>query len=310
MEEEKAAGSLKIFETIEDRWAAEEIVRVKSRQLALDRTLALNLPPSITLKRALEHLGERAASLYRTELHQLEETFGSDLPRFTGCASALYWQATFEGACWFEVSIAEGTILDNEYTRNQVTPRGYLERNGGSASALVNVPIPEQKNLLEALGASDEPWYPAVMLHPDGPKLDGVLSAVACLFFNQADALAAGGGPFTEVLDLVSEAFDLRGQSDSFSMWDGALTMAREDPHFQSELRSAQARKAALARLSLDPKQRDKAFVKECWEAWQNNREKYRTQAAFARDMLEKCDHVLDQRTIENWCRDWSRNQS
>ncbi len=69
----------------------------------------------------------------------------------------------------------------------------------------------------------------------------------------------------------------------------------------------AQARAGALARLRKDPKQLDKALVRECWEAWQAKPESYPTQAAFARDMLTKCAHLVNTRTVEDWCREWGK---
>jgi hypothetical protein len=54
-----------------------------------------------------------------------------------------------------------------------------------------------------------------------------------------------------------------------------------------------------------DPKQRNKAFVRDCWEAWQKHPSNYKGKAAFARDMLDKCEHLESTKTIEDWCRRW-----
>ncbi|MDR5171579.1 hypothetical protein IHQ56_07105 [Methylobacillus flagellatus] len=68
-----------------------------------------------------------------------------------------------------------------------------------------------------------------------------------------------------------------------------------------------QARENALKRLANDPKQKDKEFVKSCWEAWQENKNHYASKAAFSRDMLEKCEHLTSQKKIEDWCRTWEK---
>jgi hypothetical protein len=65
------------------------------------------------------------------------------------------------------------------------------------------------------------------------------------------------------------------------------------------------ARAGAAARYAKDPKQREKGFVKQCWLDWQSNPQSYRSKAAFARDMLDKCSHLTSQKKIEDWCRDW-----
>lgn len=74
---------------------------------------------------------------------------------------------------------------------------------------------------------------------------------------------------------------------------DEQLTNARK--HF--------AYHAAIEKLKRDPKQREKLFVLECWTDWQQNSSNYKSKAAFARDMLNKCEHLTSQKKIEDWCR-------
>jgi hypothetical protein len=70
---------------------------------------------------------------------------------------------------------------------------------------------------------------------------------------------------------------------------------------------SESARKKAMERHAKDPKQVEKKFVFECWEEWQRKPENYSGQAAFARDMLNKCKELTSQKKIEDWCRDWKK---
>ena len=65
------------------------------------------------------------------------------------------------------------------------------------------------------------------------------------------------------------------------------------------------AKTGALAKLAADPKQKDKAMVRECWDAWQKQPDRYRGKAAFARDMLDKFENLESQPVIERWCREW-----
>lgn len=65
------------------------------------------------------------------------------------------------------------------------------------------------------------------------------------------------------------------------------------------------AYQAVIEKLKRDPKQREKKFVRECWDTWQQNPESYKSKAAFARDMLTKCEHLESQKKIEDWCRAW-----
>jgi hypothetical protein len=68
---------------------------------------------------------------------------------------------------------------------------------------------------------------------------------------------------------------------------------------------STKARLNAIKRHSEDPKQQDKALVKECWEDWQKQPKRYKGKAAFARDMRDKFPNLESQAVIEKWCRDW-----
>ena len=72
-----------------------------------------------------------------------------------------------------------------------------------------------------------------------------------------------------------------------------------------NEVQRQNSYNGAMERHRLDPKKKEIEFVKECWGQWQLKPEKYRTKAAFARDMLNKCEHLISQKTIEDWCREW-----
>lgn len=60
-------------------------------------------------------------------------------------------------------------------------------------------------------------------------------------------------------------------------------------------------------RRETDPKTAQKAQVRQCWCAWQLTPKSYRTKAAFARDMLDKYEHLKSQKKIEDWCREWEK---
>jgi len=67
--------------------------------------------------------------------------------------------------------------------------------------------------------------------------------------------------------------------------------------------------KGGFARHKNDPKSKDKDFVCMCWRDWKKNPKKYKSKAAFARDMLDKCLHLESTKTIENWCREWEKSE-
>ena len=58
------------------------------------------------------------------------------------------------------------------------------------------------------------------------------------------------------------------------------------------------AQERARKRHAKDPRQTDKAKVRECWEAWRGKPSNYPSKAAFARDMLEKYENLKSQKKI------------
>ncbi len=70
------------------------------------------------------------------------------------------------------------------------------------------------------------------------------------------------------------------------------------------------ARNAVAAKLANDPRQDEKQFIRECWQDWQRGKSHYTSKAAFARDMIEKVEHLTSTKKIEDWCREWEKAHS
>ncbi|HZV97494.1 MAG TPA: hypothetical protein VFF74_00750 [Methylophilaceae bacterium] len=75
---------------------------------------------------------------------------------------------------------------------------------------------------------------------------------------------------------------------------------------------STNAIKAALKRWDQDPKKQEKLFIYDCWTVWQEEPERYKSKAAFARAMLSSPNikHLTSQKKIEDWCREWEKSSS
>lgn len=101
----------------------------------------------------------------------------------------------------------------------------------------------------------------------------------------------------------------LKGVEDSLNMWRDLLDQLIPF----GEARSKLASEGGAARAANDPKQKEKGFVFQCWQDWQksktaeNPKGTYSSKAAFARDMLEKYEHLISQKKIEDWCREWEK---
>ena len=90
------------------------------------------------------------------------------------------------------------------------------------------------------------------------------------------------------------------------------LQFAQREQAIVKQTRSEMAKIGALAKLADDPKQREKAQVRECWEDWQRTplnfqgKRKYKGKEAFAKDMLDKYGSLESAQVIARWCRDWA----
>jgi|GEM_PF-3434314 len=69
------------------------------------------------------------------------------------------------------------------------------------------------------------------------------------------------------------------------------------------------ARMGAMARHASDPKQMEKALVKQHWENWEAKPYLYKTQIAFALDMCEKHKNLDSPETIKRWVRAWEKEK-
>lgn len=69
--------------------------------------------------------------------------------------------------------------------------------------------------------------------------------------------------------------------------------------------RSDKSRAAARSRHEKSEASADKRLVEACWLEWKSHPGRYRSQDAFALDMLSKCSVVISEQTVKRWCREW-----
>ncbi len=85
------------------------------------------------------------------------------------------------------------------------------------------------------------------------------------------------------------------------------FTGGPHDPKSIAELRSQFARKGAVTKLANSPKQKEKQQVRECWDDWQKDPNRYKSKEEFADDMRLKYLNLKSQRVITRWCLEWER---
>lgn len=67
------------------------------------------------------------------------------------------------------------------------------------------------------------------------------------------------------------------------------------------------AKKSVQVKLSRDPKQVEIKNIRKEWNNWQKSPDKYPGAAEFARQMLNKCNHLKSTKHIENLCSEWKK---
>lgn len=93
-------------------------------------------------------------------------------------------------------------------------------------------------------------------------------------------------------------------QKDQYRLSAERTEAIRKDAEFTENQRKKAAQNAEK-RHAKDPKRSEKDFIFDCWKLWQEKPQQYKSKAAFARAMLDKCEHIVSQKKIEDWCREW-----
>ena len=148
--------------------------------------------------------------------------------------------------------------------------------------------------LNESAGDLWEQW----LAHPEGKareKLSGALVALA------HDPEITVSPLCVEFLNLILKISPADPEAENLFDLVNLLT-----PYFNRR----QAQSGAAAKIAIDPKQIEKAMVRECWDEWQKQPDRYQGKAEFARDMLTKFENLKSQPVIANWCRTWDKENA
>lgn len=82
--------------------------------------------------------------------------------------------------------------------------------------------------------------------------------------------------------------------------------------------RTKRAKKNRQVGIEKNPKRVELEIVKDCWNKWQENPSRYKTNTAFAKDMLKKFEpedpaeqskHLNSEKYITTKCTEWSREK-
>lgn len=78
-------------------------------------------------------------------------------------------------------------------------------------------------------------------------------------------------------------------------------------PEVMARVESKRQSERAKRRHENSAKHQEVLFVHECWMRWQQSPNDYEGKEAFARAMLDKCEHLVSSKHITTLCRNWER---
>jgi hypothetical protein len=115
--------------------------------------------------------------------------------------------------------------------------------------------------------------------------------------------------------ELGTDCLDIEELDEALSFHEAAraaleLCMLADNQSSFEKAKSELAKQAVKAKLLNSPKQKAKEFIKDCWLTWQEEPERYKSKAEFAREMLkqEQCKSLVSQIKITDWCRGWEKS--
>lgn len=271
---------------------------------AFDTVQKMDLPATIDLEGDLFSLGPKMQKRAAKLSENIKESYGNQAPAFVALALKMYWFSAWSAAYWFDESIKDGTITGNASVRCHDTAESYVdEEEVGCAYTLFNELSQIDSNVPMFMDAT----------FTEQPTLENILEAMALYWLHQANK-AARSSNLMESMDYIHEAYDAFSLQDINRMWNDAERLTKENMAESDEVikiaHSNMAKKGALARLRNDRRQSEKQFILECWRDWRADKHKYRSKAAFARDMIEKCERLTSTKKVEDWCREWEKEDS
>ncbi len=264
-------------------------VKLQSSTTALKSVNKLALPKVVEISdKSFSGLGPKIHRDACKKLDKLKEKYGDQLTHLVALSVREIWFSLFQGASSVALMIAEGEMGDSDHTQNLATAEGYGENEGIAWTLyghLAETPASHQQTAIQDYG-----------LFKGRPSIYDILDAAALYWFAQAGASYRAGN-VEGAFDWIAEAYE-------------ASLLALIDPvssDLVMEAHSARAALGAKKMLSNNTKQKEKLAVRGCWDAWHKSPEKYKSKAAFARDMRDKFESLESQPVIENWCRIWAK---
>ena len=278
-----------------------EAIYLRAAHILNSRTRGQWHTDMVALRAAMDHLIE---SEYANELEQFSDVFAERLVREGG------WELQFvpdymrdeDGVVHITHEDAKA-LLENWPDPTRL-PDGFPDQKISDIEALEEVVRLRCKS--EQKGPPSEAQAYALMALEKIFTIDSLLSAAPQSPTSRehpADTLLRATAAAIEAMEMVCAA-ERRLVLEKLPA-DTVDHVRRLESEAQEVARRSMAESGARSRWANSPKTAAKQQVKECWEMWCRNPERYRSKKEFAFDMLSKYPELENPETIQRWCRVW-----
>lgn len=219
--------------------------------------------------RKIRCLGQKFYERARRLHDNLDGMYGERLPNLVATSVKLIWFAAWNGAFFFEDSIADGTMRDSAGNRKCTKPEGYMESEGWAYM------------LYDLLSNTTESEH--VRVFREGAEYTSKSIAdtllASALYFLSLAAEAFHCGKSTEVMEWIFEASEAQELQNGLYMWDAGVEHHGDMQAGESESSlalQATIERRRLSKNALDAKNKpNRTAQKYVRMEWEKNRSSY-----------------------------------
>jgi len=261
-------------------------IATQSLELALKAIEQQPKLPTLKLAKKITHLGDGFNEMYANRYQKLQAI--DVVEAIVSIALTELQIAESQSRFWWDLSLKAGAVKDIKSTQESISGAKWWVDSGSKIQAFY-------EHLAD--GVTTKRIKTQLPQISDSDIIEVMLDAFAISNLAQIDQLMATGASE----NLAERFYDVLESRSLANYCFGWESMVREN--------SESAKRKASIRHAKDPKHLEIEHVKECWDLWQSNPTRYKTNTAFANDMLDKYQHLESLAYITKLCRDWGKSK-
>ena len=282
----------------EESFAKHEKAVVQSKVNALEAVNKMDLPKVIAISNdSFSGLGVKTTREASKNLERLRETYGDNLSYLFGLSVREIWFSLFNASSYIALMVAEGEMLDNDFTQELSTAEGYGKREG-IAWTISNSLSEISESRQQAMFRDGTPFSERL-------PLQDILNSAAVHWFATA-ATSYRAGNVECAFDWLSEAQDALLLAHGQYMWCEGERLANESTMIkenQPESISDFSRRGAAVRHAENRSMKSQVSV------WLDaNMPNFKSMDAAAQAVTKQ--QPIAFRTARDWVGEWRKVRS